>query len=84
MAVPEGNEVTLEAEVSKDNAPTTWVKDGKEVKPSDTVIIEEDGKKRRLILKNVTKDDSANYTIKVVDKESTAEVVVKSKFYSWP
>ncbi|WP_411026801.1 immunoglobulin domain-containing protein, partial [Salmonella sp. s54395] len=53
VSVPEGNEVTLEAEVSKD-APVTWMKNGKKLKPSNNVKIEEDGLTRRLILKDVS------------------------------
>ncbi|PIK60955.1 putative titin [Apostichopus japonicus] len=78
IAVPEGNEVTLEAQISKEDAPVTWMKDGKELKPSDNVRIEEDGTTRRLILKDVTKDDTAQYTLKLGDKETKSDVVVKT------
>lgn len=79
IAVPEGNEVTLEAQISKEDAPVTWMKDGKELKPSDNVTIEKDGTTRRLILKDVTKDDTAQYTLKLGDKETKSDVVVKSE-----
>ncbi|KAK3082923.1 hypothetical protein FSP39_009100 [Pinctada imbricata] len=75
----EGESVTFVCELSEDDVPATWLKDGKELLPSDDVKMEVRGKVHKLTLKNVTLDDRAEYTIKVKDKESTAPLFVEEE-----
>lgn len=58
----EKDEVVLQCEISKADAPVKWFKDGKEIKPSKNVVIKADGKKRMLILKKALKSDIGQYT----------------------
>lgn len=58
----EKDEVILQCEISKADAPVKWFKDGKELKPSKNVVIKADGKKRMLILKKALKSDIGQYT----------------------
>lgn len=58
----EKDEVVLQCEISKADAPVKWFKDGKEIKPSKNAVIKADGKKRMLILKKALKSDIGQYT----------------------
>lgn len=77
--VPEGQSVTFSCETSDDLAPATWYKDGKEIVPSDHMIIESKGKVHKLIIPKANIDDRAEYTVKVKDKTSKAPLFVEGK-----
>jgi len=58
--------VELMCEVNKDNLSTTWYKDGNVLKSSDRYNIVQDGRRHRLLIKDVTLDDESEYSCKVV------------------
>jgi len=58
--------VELMCEVNKDNVSTTWYKDGNVLKSSDRYNIVQDGRRHRLLIKDVTLDDESEYSCKVV------------------
>ncbi|CAH1249638.1 OBSCN [Branchiostoma lanceolatum] len=76
-------EVTLEAEVSEDDGEVTWLKDGKpipkELLDSGKVQIIADGKKRKLKIKNLGKDDAGEYTLKTNDGTSSCKLGVEDR-----
>ena len=74
----EGETMTFKCEVSEVDLPATWLKDGQELTLSDSVIAEVIGKTHTLTLKDLTKDDTAEYTIKIKDSfESHATLTVE-------
>lgn len=74
--------MTFTCEVSQDQVKATWMKDGKELVPSEDVDIQAVGKVHKLTLKNATLDDRAEYTICVKDKKSTAPLFVEGQYGS--
>ena len=64
------NTATFECEISKENFPVEWQKNGKPIAamPKKYEIIV-DGKIHRLVILNVDEEDDAEYTV-VVKKES--------------
>ncbi|XP_023933258.1 titin isoform X1 [Lingula anatina] len=75
--VQETGEVTLEVELSKEDASATWVLDGEEVQPDERHTIEADGKIRRLSIIDVVPEDAGSYALKVGDKTTTAQLFVE-------
>ncbi|KAK7507540.1 hypothetical protein BaRGS_00001475, partial [Batillaria attramentaria] len=77
VEVTEGQPFTLECEVSKPNLKARWLKDGKEISPSDHCRLIVDGPVHRLEIPQASLDDEADYTIEVRDKSSKAMVLVE-------
>lgn len=75
----EGETVEMVCEVSEDNQPATWLINGKEISPSDDISIKVDGKRHVLTIHHARPDDQAVYTVKIGDKESSADLTVKGK-----
>ncbi|XP_074642623.1 twitchin-like [Tubulanus polymorphus] len=74
----EGDTITLECQVSVDNADVSWFVNGKTITPNDKYEIVTDGKTRKLIIHNAQLDDETDYTAKLEDKaETTAPLTVK-------
>ena len=71
----------LECEVSHPKAEVTWLKDGEPILPEDLVSkkyeVLTEGPKRRLIIHDVDKDDQAEFTCKVGDDQTAANVNVQ-------
>ncbi|XP_078700406.1 obscurin-like isoform X2 [Branchiostoma floridae x Branchiostoma belcheri] len=82
-ALDKDPEVTLEAEVSEPDGEVTWLKDGKpipkELLDSGKVQIIADGKKRKLKIKDLRKDDAGEYTLKTNDGESSCKLGVEDR-----
>ena len=59
--------------------PAKWFKNGVELQPSDVVAIEMEGKVHHLVLKDTQVDDSAEYTVVIKDKSSSAKLTVEGQ-----
>ncbi|XP_070570382.1 muscle M-line assembly protein unc-89-like [Ptychodera flava] len=72
-------DVVFECEVSDETAEAKWFKDGVEIKPSDKYEIKVDGRRRSLTIRDIQPDDEADYTCKVEEEKTTAELVYKEQ-----
>ena len=79
----EGETVTFFCEVTESSVPAKWFKNGVELQPSDAVSIEMEGKVHRLVLKEAQLDDTAEYTVVIKDKSSSAKLTVQGEFVLW-
>lgn len=75
----EKDEVILQCEISKADAPVKWFKDGEEIKPSKNVVIKADGKKRMLILKKALKSDIGQYTCDCGTDKTSGKLDIEGK-----
>ena len=82
VAVTEETDVSLECELSAPEQKVTWLKNDKPVKPDKRrgVAPKAVGRKHSLSLPRATPEDSADYTVKCGDTQTTAKVTVNSKF----
>lgn len=76
----EKDEVILQCEISKADAPVKWLKDGKEITPSRNIIIKADGRKRLLILKKALKKDIGQYTCDCGTDQTSGKLNIEGKF----
>ena len=74
------DEVTLTCETSKPNQKVTWYKNGKPIKPDKKTKITSEGMVQSLTLPKSTKDDTAEYTVKLGDIETKGKLTVKGVF----
>ncbi|KAM5152436.1 obscurin-like protein 1 [Mantella aurantiaca] len=72
-----GGRVVLSCEVSRENAKVCWFKDGVEVEEDEDVILESDGKLRRLVIPNAQVEDSGEYVCDAKDDCVFYNVMVK-------
>ncbi|XP_053326871.1 obscurin-like protein 1 [Spea bombifrons] len=56
-----GERVVLNCELSRANARVLWYKDGEEVEESENIVLESEGKHRRLIIPSAQAQDSGEY-----------------------
>ena len=61
-------------EVNKDDVSVTWLKDGERLTPSDKHIIETQGRRHSLAIKDVEPSDVAEYSVVVGDRASQAKL----------
>ena len=59
-------------EVNKDDVSVEWRKDGEPLTPSNKHVIETDGRRHSLAIKDVDQSDVAEYSIVVGDRNSSA------------
>lgn len=78
-----GGRVVLSCEVSRENAKVCWYKDGVEVEEDEDVILESDGKHRRLVIPNAQVKDSGEYVCDAKDDCVFYNVTVKGMWASW-
>ena len=80
-SVPEEQSVTLECELSKSYQKVKWFKDGKEIKPDRKrgITPKTDGRKYSLTIPKTDVSDSAKYSVKCGDEETTANLTVEGK-----
>ncbi|MEE6489032.1 hypothetical protein FKM82_015464 [Ascaphus truei] len=71
-----GERVVLSCEVSRENAPVRWYKDGVEVEETESVRLESDGKHRRLIIPNARSQDSGEFVCDAGDDSVFYNVTV--------
>ncbi|CAJ0935024.1 unnamed protein product [Ranitomeya imitator] len=62
-----GERVILSCEVSRENAKVCWYKNGAEVEESEDLVLESDGKHRRLIIQNAGVKDSGEFVCDAKD-----------------
>lgn len=73
----EKDEVILQCEISKADAPVKWMKDGNPITASKNVVIKADGKKRILILKKALKKDIGQYTCDCGTDQTSAKLDIE-------
>lgn len=78
----EKDEVILQCEISKADAPVKWMKDGKPITASKNVVIKADGKKRILILKKALKKDIGQYTCDCGTDQTSAKLDIEGMVIS--
>ncbi len=79
--VTEGDDVTLECETSKPGQKVEWFRDGKKIPKTDKRALPfVDGTKHKLVLKDAKLDDTAKYSAKVGDADTTAQLTVSGWF----
>lgn len=69
----------MKCELTKENVPVKWLKNGVEIKMSDKIEFVTDGFKQKLILRDVTLDDIAEYTCVCGDVSTKATLNVEGK-----
>jgi hypothetical protein len=75
-----GNTAILECTVSNEGAPMTWMKNGQELKPDGKKYeVVADGTKHKLIIKDLTPNDEADYSCRYGDDESSCRLHVEGK-----
>ena len=79
VSVTEADTVTLTCEVSKPHQKPHWLKNGTEIVPDDRVSVEVDGTIHRLSIPISEIEDSAEYTVKLGDQTSSANVAVNGE-----
>lgn len=77
--VTEGVTVILECEVSKPNISATWYKNNIKIRKEPRFQTAMDKKVHTLTIKDVTLDDESEYSIKVGDQTSKANVYIEGK-----
>ncbi|VDI52695.1 Hypothetical predicted protein [Mytilus galloprovincialis] len=61
----EGEDAILTCKISPTSLPVEWLKDGNAVKLNENCEQSNEGTEHRLVIKNVTSDDSGKYCVKV-------------------
>ena len=79
LVVPEKGTATLECEVSKPNVKAEWSKNKEPISVQDGYDIRCDKTYHTLLLDKLGPDDTAEYTITVGDKSSSAKLTVKGR-----
>lgn len=79
METAQKSPVALECEVNKPDAEATWTKDSQTISVSDGYDIRHDKTRHSLHISEAKPEDSAEYTITIDDKSSTAQLKVKGK-----
>ena len=69
MEIMEGKSVALECELSDADANVLWYKNKRPVMEDDRISIETEGPKRRLTIKNATKEDSGLYSCETGEEQ---------------
>nr|XP_006823016.1 PREDICTED: titin-like [Saccoglossus kowalevskii] len=82
--VSEFEKSTFECEVSNEKANVTWLKDGQPIEEGPKYTITVDGKKRTLLVHDITPDDDAEYTCVVGDHKTTCGLFVEATKFSSP
>ncbi|XP_071978395.1 obscurin-like protein 1 isoform X2 [Engystomops pustulosus] len=72
-----GERVVLSCEVSRENAQVHWYKDGEELEESEDLVIEADGRHRRLIIRSARTQDSGEFVCDAKDDSIFYNVFVK-------
>ncbi len=81
MKVSASQKATLSCEVSDLKTEVKWFKDGKQLISSKTVHMESKGKSRQLVLENVEKKDTGEYTCDVGNEKLLFKIQVEGKIF---
>ncbi len=81
-AILEDKPLVLECEVSKPGVPSTWLKNGKEIKPDERegTTSKTDGRRHSLSVDNASPGDAGQYSLKIGETVTTGKVTVKGSF----
>ncbi|XP_044160310.1 obscurin-like protein 1 [Bufo gargarizans] len=71
-----GEELVLSCEVSRENAPVRWYKDGERIEDSESVRLESDGRRRRLVILCAQTQDSGEFVCDAGDDSILYNVTV--------
>ncbi|XP_066541966.1 obscurin-like protein 1 [Hoplias malabaricus] len=77
LDIQEDQNAVFMCEVSLDDVPGEWFKNGEKIKPTSTVKIRQEGTKHFLLMCNVKGEDSGEITFVAKNVESIAYLVVK-------
>ncbi len=77
----ESKPVTLECEVTKPGQKGTWYHNGKMIKTDKNkgIHIDVKGTKHTLTIDKTSQSDAGEYTVKIGDQESSAQLMVDGK-----
>jgi hypothetical protein len=79
LEITKKSSVALECEVNKPDAEATWTKDNQTISISDGYDIRHDQTRHSLHINEAKPEDSAEYTVTVDNKSSTATLKVKGQ-----
>lgn len=82
VIVRESDTATLLVEVTRETFEVRWMKDGQTLKPTDRFIMEKEGCRRRLIIKDTSLEDRGMYTCVLDEKTCSSTLTVESKCIS--
>ncbi|XP_076858629.1 obscurin-like isoform X2 [Brachyhypopomus gauderio] len=77
LEIQEDQNAVFMCEVSLDNTPGEWFKNGEKIKPTSTIKIRQEGTKHFLLMCNVKGDDSGEIKFVTKNTESIAHLEVK-------
>lgn len=80
QTVEEEATAELECEVSRENAPVKWFKNGQEIHKTKKYDIIAEGRVRKLIIHGCTLDDARTYTCDSKDFKTSCFLNVERKF----
>lgn len=75
----EKDEVVFCCELSRSAADVCWFKDGTKIVPSKNVLLQSDGRKRRLVLKKAEKVSIGVYSCDCGSDKTSAELNIEGK-----
>ena len=71
--------VEFECEISKPDRQVAWYKNGEEVPMDARIEITVDGCIHKMIINEAYTEDSAEYTVKIGDQQTSAKLVVEGR-----
>ena len=77
--VDENEAVSMVCKASEEGYSATWYKDGEEIRDSEKYLIESESDTYTLTIPKSTVDDSGEFTIRIGDEESSANLVVNGE-----
>ncbi|XP_026074723.1 obscurin-like protein 1 isoform X14 [Carassius auratus] len=78
LDIQEGQNAVFVCEVSLDDVPGEWFKNGEKIKPTSTIKIRQEGTKHFLLICNVKEDDSGQMKFVAKNLETTAYLEVEA------
>uniref|UniRef100_A0A8C1EX97 Obscurin-like protein 1 n=1 Tax=Cyprinus carpio carpio TaxID=630221 RepID=A0A8C1EX97_CYPCA len=78
LDIQEGQNAVFMCEVSLDDVPGEWFKNGEKIKPTSTIKIRQEGTKHFLLICNVKEDDSGEIKFVAKNVETTAYLEVEA------
>ncbi|XP_059418383.1 obscurin-like isoform X3 [Carassius carassius] len=78
LDIQEGQNAVFVCEVSLDDVPGEWFKNGEKIKPTSTIKIRQEGTKHFLLICNVKEDDSGEMKFVAKNLETTAYLEVEA------
>ncbi|XP_043916497.1 obscurin-like protein 1 isoform X2 [Protopterus annectens] len=79
ITVEEMQDVTLEIEISKETGEVQWMKQGVIIQPGTKFLFQESGKKRSLVIQNVTFADRGNYRCETLHDKTQCKLTIEPR-----